>query len=112
MSKGKKWRQFKRHKNWHHIYPTSRFKVRKDPLLHTAWHDVFQNQTPEDAMEIVEKWIADPQEFEKEITGYPRRLSAWKMLFGDFAAPSHEVIKMIEKNWTFPGVRMIKIKRA
>ena len=42
--------KFKRHTNWHHVYPTSRFKIKKGPALHTAWHDVFENLTPEEAM--------------------------------------------------------------
>ena len=100
--------QFKKHTNWHHVYPTSRFKIRKDPVLHTAWHDVFKNKTPEDAIEKVRKWIDDPKEFE-DITGNARRFNAWKMLFGDSATPSDDVIKIIEKDWTSPGVKMIKI---
>lgn len=103
--------QFKRHTNWHHVYPTSRFKVRKNPVLHTAWHDVFQNMTPEEAIETVNKWMIDPEKFEEEIAGDARRLNAWKMLFGESAVPSDEVIEAIKSNWTFPGVSMI-IKRA
>jgi len=100
--------QFKKHADWHHVYPTSRFKIKKDPVLHTAWHDVFQNRTPEEAIEKVKEWIGDREEF-RAITGNARKFNAWKMLFGDSAVPSDDVIKIIEKDWTFPGVRMIKI---
>jgi hypothetical protein len=104
--------RFKRHTNWHHVYPVSRFKMKKDPVLHTAWHDVFQNKTPEDAIEKVEKWIANPEKFDEEIACNAGRINAWKMVFGDSAIPSSEVIKIIEKEWTFPGVKMIKTKRT
>ncbi|MBI2450697.1 MAG: hypothetical protein HYV47_04160 [Candidatus Nealsonbacteria bacterium] len=103
---------FKRHTNWHHVYPTSRFKIKKNPDLHTAWHDVFQNKIPEEAIETVKEWIIDHEKFQDKITNVPRRLRAWKMLFGKSALPSDEIIKIIEKDWTFHGVKMIKIERT
>lgn len=104
--------QFKRHTNWHHVYPTSRFKIKKDPVLHTAWHDVFQNRTPEEAIETVNEWIANPEKFKGEIKYDSRKLNAWGLLFGDSAIPSRKVTEIIERNWTFRGVKMIKIKRT
>jgi len=103
-------KQFKRHTNWHHVYPTSRFKLKKDPVLHTAWHDVFQNNTPEEAIERVEEWIANPEKFKEEITENERKLNAWELLFVNLDSPSDETIGTIKASWTFQGVRMIKIR--
>ena len=107
-----KQQQFKRHTTKHHVYPTSRFVLKKNPVLHTAWHDVFQNKTPEEAIETVNEWITNPEEFEKEIAGEPRKISAWKKLFGESNIPSKEAMEIIERDWTFRGVRMVKIKRT
>lgn len=99
--------KFKRHTNWHHVYPTSRFKLKKDPALHEAWHDIFGNMSPEEAMEKVEEWMGQYNKFRKEILDHERKSKAWKMLFGE--AKFSEVISIIQKDWTFPGVKMIKI---
>lgn len=106
-SKNPFYQKFKKHTNKHHIYPTSRFIVKKDPVLHTAWHDVFQNSTPEEAMEEVERWITSPEELEQKIFGNRKKLEAWKMLFGE--AGLDEVLQIIQKDWTFRGYKMIKI---
>lgn len=107
----KKIEKFKTHRNKHHVYPTSRFILKKNPVLHTAWHDVFQNMAPEEAIEKVKDWIVNPEKFKDKISADQRKALAWKMLFGD-SIPSNEVIKIIERDWTFPGVRMIKLKRT
>lgn len=102
----RKFQQFKRHTNKHHVYPTSRFTLKKDPALHTAWHDVFENLTPEEAIEKVEVWMMEYSKFKKEILDNERKLNAWKMLFGE--AKFYEVLRIIQKDWTFPGIKMIK----
>lgn len=99
--------QFKRHTNKHHVYPTSRFILKKNPVMHTAWHDVFENSTPEEAIEKVKWWQSAPKEFKKDILDNKRRLRAWKMLFGK--TELNKVPLIIQKDWTFPGFRMIRI---
>lgn len=99
--------KFKKHDNRHHVYPTSRFVLKKNSVLHTAWHDVFRNSTPEEAIKIVQRWRLTPEKFKEEILNSERRISAWKMLFGD-SAEFDEIIIIIQKDWTFPGVKMIK----
>ena len=111
MSKSRR-QQFKRHTNWHHVYPTSRFKIKKGPALHTAWHDVFENLTPEEAMGKAAGWAIDPEKFRENITANSRKMNAWTMLFGGINIPLKDVLEIIKNDWTFHGVRMIKTKRA
>ena len=101
------YQKFKKHTNKHHIYPTSRFTVKKDPILHTAWHDVFKNFTPEEAIEKVKSWIVAPEELEQKIFGIKKKQKAWEMLFGK--AELSDVLQIIQKDWTFRGYRLIKI---
>lgn len=101
----KKNKKFKTHKNKHHVYPTSRFILKKNSILHTAWHDIFENSTPEEAMEKVERWKSAPKEFQEEILTDERKLNAWKMLFGE--AELNKVLAIIKKDWTFPGVKIV-----
>lgn len=100
--------RFKRHTNKHHVYPTSRFILKKKPFLHTAWHDVFENDTPEEAMEKIRGWMLNPGEFEKKILKNQRKAKAWKMLFGRVDIPLSDVLKIIKSDWTFPGIKMVK----
>lgn len=96
----------KQHANRHHVYPTSRFKLKKDPRKHNAWHQLFENKTPEEAIEKVKKWTTKSGMLNKDaLMGY--RLKAWKMLFGQETSPE-EAIQIIEKDWTFPGVRLVR----
>ena len=79
--------QFKKHTNKHHIYPTSRFILKKNPVLHTAWHDVFEDSTPEEAVEKVEEWMTDSKKFKEEVMENERKTKAWEMLFSGLTTP-------------------------
>jgi len=106
FKKSRQSEQFKRHTTKHHVYPTSRFILKKNPALHTAWHNIFQNNTPEEAMERVREWQSNHQEFKREILDNQYRLGDWKLLFAK--ADFSKVLSIIQSEWTFPGVRMIR----
>ncbi|MCD6471469.1 hypothetical protein J7K86_03005 [bacterium] len=61
--------------------------------LHRAWHQIFDNYTPYEIVEILR--VLGKAAF---IRGNSGRGRAWKMLFGDKTI--EEVIDEIKKDWT------------
>lgn len=98
----------KQHTNTHHVYPTSRFTREKPVRKHNAWHQIFENKTPEEAIEQVRSWSARSGQIRKNLfEKHDRKKKAWGILFGQEVF-SKQVIRIIEREWTFPGVKMIK----
>jgi hypothetical protein len=84
----------------HHIIPLSRrkkfqtTKIKKVPrLLHSAWHLLFQNLTPDEVKELIKKKTKD------EIANSPEKKFAWMILFGYF---HHDIPieEIINKYWS------------
>lgn len=100
------------HSNWHHIYPTSRrlkgtggFKREKDMIEHIVWHKVFGNLFPEEAIEKIRQTAS--LEGEVNVALITDQIERWWILFRNLTSAS-EVINIIKKNWTYPGVEFIK----
>lgn len=91
----------------HHVYPTSRFKIKKPRTKHNAWHALFKNKTPEEAMAQVNGWTTKNGDLRK-LKEY--RVIAWRVLFGTGASPA-KAIQIIEEKWMVPGVKMIFFKK-
>ncbi len=103
----------KKHFNWHHFIPTSRFKrlikrgihihfeikkrvVRK---VHNAWHILFINMLPHEAIEQVKKWTTGQGMLNKKLGR--GKLEAWKIVFGKNSSP-REAIEIIKDQWSLP----------
>jgi len=112
MKKSKKsWK--KKHFNWHHIIPTSRFKrlikkgihihieIKKRVVkkVHRAWHILFANMFPHEAIEQVKKWTTDQGLLNKKLGR--GKLKSWKIIFGKNSSP-REAIEIIKSQWSIP----------
>lgn len=99
--------------NWHHILPTSRFKrlvkerihihivIKKlvKKRLHIAWHNLFANMFPHEALDQVKKWTTKQGLLTKKLGG--SKLKAWKIVFGEKTLPK-EAIEIIKRHWSIP----------
>lgn len=101
-----------KHGNWHHLLPSSRIaeflkniprpwnKTKKRIKKHKAWHYLFRNKLPCEAIQMIESDRV--RRYYKNKRGARRqkllaRENKWKILFGD--APKDTAIKIIKQEW-------------
>ena len=141
MSSRRKLRKKKRYshggkikKDEHHVYPRSRRKKgdlgKFEPICrrlvlktkikeHAAWHHIFYNYFPEEAIALVKfafkSQLKSPQgiiSFIKQFYKCERAvvestkedLSAWQEIFGNTES-WRKIRKIILKKWTYPGIK-------
>ncbi len=98
----------KRRGNTHHFIPISRFKVKKDPRLHQAYHDLFKNRTGWEAIELLKQWVGHGGFIRPSFLARrsPQFRSAFKLLFGNQVTLA-ALARIIKRDWIPPGVRML-----
>ena len=116
-----------KHKNTHHIVPTSRGGPNEEWNLyqwtidgeetinkeeyekkHAAWHQLFDNRLPSEAIDrIREEWtLADGKLHTEKLK--KRKLAAWQRLFNDWSP--EQVIRFIEEEFLPAEIRFLSSK--
>jgi len=108
-----------KHKNTHHIIPTSRegprkewneyyWEIKKHQEKHQAWHQLFDNRLPSEAISrIRKKWTLADGKLDTEKLK-KRKLSAWKRLFNDWLP--EQAIRFIEEEFLPAEIRFLSSK--
>lgn len=111
----------KQHGSYHHIFPTSRGGPRDEKInkyiwpgqtadmrreKHAAWHRLFHNLLPSEAIKIILEWTTNSGELDSLKMG-ENNINAWKTAF-DGSNP-YDVIAMIIKKFIPVEIKCFEI---
>lgn len=97
-------KKLKIHRDWHHIFPTSRFKIKKPIKQHQTWHKLFGDLTPEEAILKVFEWADNHGQIDLSKMTLEKQ-ECWPIVFSNRIAVN-EVIALIISDWSIPELKL------